>query len=128
MSALDVNERAPELGMPPTVPRAGPPTSTTCADRRTARGTGKISGRHRPVRTARDRPTSGAGCTRDRAGSRRPYDDPKWGRLSVDRNLVDDLAERGGHDDVRGLHGAALVAVVGPPDVRDERALLDAEE
>lgn len=69
-----------------------------------------------------------AGCTRDRAGSRRPYDDPKRGCLSVDRNLVDDLAKRGGHHDVRGFHGPSLVAVVGPPDVRDECALLDAQE
>src|SRR5690606_22585219 len=41
-------------------------------------------------------------------------------RLSVDRDLVDDLAERDGHDDVRGLDGPPLVAVVGPPDMRDE--------
>src|SRR5689334_8761576 len=48
--------------------------------------------------------------------------------LTTDRNLVDDLAVSCGHHDVRRLYGAPLVAVVGPPDVRDERGLLDAEK
>lgn len=43
-------------------------------------------------------------------------------RSAIDRNLVDDLAVRGGHHDVRRLHGLPLVAVVRPPDVRDELA------
>lgn len=43
-------------------------------------------------------------------------------------DLVGDLAVRGGHDDVRGLHGSPLVAVVRPPDVRYEGGLLDAEK
>lgn len=47
--------------------------------------------------------------------------------LSVDRDLVDDLAVRCRYDDVRCLHGSALVAVVRPPDVRYECDLLDAE-
>lgn len=47
--------------------------------------------------------------------------------LSADRDLVDDLAVRRGHHDVRCFHGVTLVAVVRPPDVRHECGLLDAE-
>ncbi len=52
----------------------------------------------------------------------------KSARLPVDRDRVDDLAVSGGHHDVRCLDGAPVVAVVRPPDVRDERGLLDAQK
>src|SRR5690606_14863439 len=63
-----------------------------------------------------------------RAWQRAPESADYRYRLPTDRNLVDDLAESGGHHDVRGLHGPSLVAVVGPPDVRDQCAFLDAQE
>lgn len=43
-------------------------------------------------------------------------------------DLVNDLAQRGGHHDVRRLYRLALVAVVRPTDVSDQRCLLDAQE
>lgn len=52
----------------------------------------------------------------------------RWARLATDRNLIDDLAERGRDDDVRRLDGLSLVAVVRPPDVRDQGGLLNPEE
>lgn len=103
MSGLDVSETAPELGRPPMDRPAGPSTATTCAGLRTATTPGRSVGRRRPARRAPSRPTSGAGCTRDRAEHRRPYGEPSAG-LPVDRDLIDDLAVRGGHDDVRRLH------------------------
>lgn len=48
--------------------------------------------------------------------------------LTPEGNLVNDFAQSGGYDDVRSLHGPPLVAVVRPSDVRDQAALLDAEE
>lgn len=44
---------------------------------------------------------------------------------AVDRDLVDDLAVSGGHDDVRRLYRPTVVAVIGPPDVRHECRFLD---
>ncbi len=76
MSALDVTGTASELGRPPTDRPAGPPTATTCASPRTATTPGRSVGRRRPARRAPGRPTSGAGCTRDRAEHRRPYGEP----------------------------------------------------
>jgi len=76
MSALDVNGTAPELGRPPKDRPVGPPTATTCAGPRTATTPGRSVGRRRPAGRATGRPTSGAGCTRDRTEHRRPYGKP----------------------------------------------------